>query len=1123
MILYSKPSKLGSDDDLVAYLRNLERPLNEACQTVRQAYQTHKQQRSPPPTDSSSSFRKRSRSDHNDTNSTHDDKSNSSSLSVFSVMDDDTRALVLRVYNEIHHREASLATHKKCSFVIEWVLYLSNAVQLIRFGEVCIPYLSFMTSNRYGSHVLQTWLSLVYEYLNGIRDIEELTEEDLESPEMINFTSPNTFMDHNQNNETLNPIQIQHAKNLHNKQEIISALSRTVILWLCILSPYLHSIIYDTSGTHILRSLIGILTGIPTHSLNIVLNNNPTNYTSNYGNNGDQHDITNKPNPSHTKTPRTDDSQITTTIANTHSQSYYQQLPTDVTNTFREAYIRLVHQICNLGNNVTSNTNDTAVSSSSSSSSSSHRTTTNNSNNNTSNIIAPIQIQSRIGNLAIEIPTELIPPNINPNLPSHIEHSPLSSNEELGAMGCDLSASPTIQLLLIGCTDTVAPQTQKYLCYRLINWDYTNVLTKADISGATDLRLNRTIDGDKKKKKKDKKDKSEDDDTEETRNNNVTNTDDSSSSTTTHWLERLCTHNIGSRVVELIIRYCDSTLFTSLMTMYFYGRIAYLAINSAVCHFIIQRLLISAPNKEIVENILKELIPYVGTLYSKKKEGVIWHLVGAAAGSGKINSDSSNSSSGSNHFQQGTLNFANYKQGVSPELQKQLLYTLTACAVVGPISISAPLPDIPEGSNIHPGKKLSRKERDMEADRLNRIEKLAIQTLKPNDSRLIQWILDYQGVRTKAIANDSGLDINSINNETQTNDTTATTSLSSSSSSPSVGCVSSIGVYTLSYLLRFQPDLTRLVIDSVVSVPSTHFITLCMDPSMSRYIIEPLIELPDGPNSSTNNSNEELSTVNSSNNNSTLLYSTELNWVKNKFFSLLKNYFTTLACSRFGGWVITKLFNNIDVKRKSTLVNEIMNDERKITGSGPGGKTFIRTVKLDYFRSNKAGWEASWVRIAQKQNDLADLLSDTATATTLSSNNNKDKPKDKTDSTPFIKNTSSSSRKDIGSPLSKRLEQEKIEKEGTKKKKEVPSSSVSSSSDSDSDDNKEHSTKTQKVDGSKDKSNRSNHRNATTETTMVMTKPTTEHTLVNMENVQKNKKLAPYMEQLGFSLFHKKK
>ena len=81
---------------------------------------------------------------------------------------DDKMILVNNVFEEIAKQEAALSTDKMSSSIIEKVLKHGSDKQLVQFGLGLRGYFLFLASNRYSSHVIQTFLS-VFERFGATR------------------------------------------------------------------------------------------------------------------------------------------------------------------------------------------------------------------------------------------------------------------------------------------------------------------------------------------------------------------------------------------------------------------------------------------------------------------------------------------------------------------------------------------------------------------------------------------------------------------------------------------------------------------------------------------------------------------------------------------------------------------------------------------------------------------------------------------------------------------------------------------------------------------------------------------------------------------------------------------
>ena len=124
---FKKPGKLAGDDDLVAYFLGLTLPLGDGLARVRAAAGAGAAG-SPPPS--------------------------------FASLGEEERLLAFGAHREARGRHASLASHKKCSAVVEALLQASTASQVVLFWQALAPYGPYLACNRFSSHVLQTLLGL---------------------------------------------------------------------------------------------------------------------------------------------------------------------------------------------------------------------------------------------------------------------------------------------------------------------------------------------------------------------------------------------------------------------------------------------------------------------------------------------------------------------------------------------------------------------------------------------------------------------------------------------------------------------------------------------------------------------------------------------------------------------------------------------------------------------------------------------------------------------------------------------------------------------------------------------------------------------------------------------------
>jgi nucleolar protein 9 len=219
---FKKPHKLSgavpADEDLVAYFRALEVPLSDALARVRGLAPALGAPTAPAPLQS-----------------------------VAALQEEEPLLLVAGAHREARGRHASLASHKKCSRVVESLLRASAAAQLLRFWEGLAPYAPYLCCNRYSSHVLQTLLSLAHAYLCGARAVEAGGGEGEAAGEGGGGGGGEEA--------AVAPEELR-ARLLGAACELLEALL-----------PHLLQLLYDESATHVLRSLAALLSGAAPEAL----------------------------------------------------------------------------------------------------------------------------------------------------------------------------------------------------------------------------------------------------------------------------------------------------------------------------------------------------------------------------------------------------------------------------------------------------------------------------------------------------------------------------------------------------------------------------------------------------------------------------------------------------------------------------------------------------------------------------------------------------------------------------------------------------------------------------------------------------------------------------------------
>ena len=107
--------------------------------------------------------------------------------SLESGIDGDERAALVRnVLEEIHQSEASLASHKRCSFVLESLLTLTESPgALVMFLKHLQPYYGWLVYNRFSSHVVESLFSRIAFVLGDEGSYESVEGEEDEVEKLV--------------------------------------------------------------------------------------------------------------------------------------------------------------------------------------------------------------------------------------------------------------------------------------------------------------------------------------------------------------------------------------------------------------------------------------------------------------------------------------------------------------------------------------------------------------------------------------------------------------------------------------------------------------------------------------------------------------------------------------------------------------------------------------------------------------------------------------------------------------------------------------------------------------------------------------------------------------------------
>ena len=211
-LFHRKPRKL--DDDMVEYMKQLEIPLTN---------ETKKRQQQVAATSAGGA----------------EEKQGSSHQTAYDDEHMDVSVLARNLLQQLKNKEASAATHRRCSVVLEKLLRLAKPELVAGFLTRIQNYTQFSATNRYASHVLQTALHKLGEYF-----AEEIT-------------SPTQ----NQGEEDQEDLKLERELNADPEQAIISFAKS--------MKPHFVDYLFGLCSTHVVRALMSVLVGatVPTGSL----------------------------------------------------------------------------------------------------------------------------------------------------------------------------------------------------------------------------------------------------------------------------------------------------------------------------------------------------------------------------------------------------------------------------------------------------------------------------------------------------------------------------------------------------------------------------------------------------------------------------------------------------------------------------------------------------------------------------------------------------------------------------------------------------------------------------------------------------------------------------------------
>jgi len=393
--------------------------------------------------------------------------------------------------------------------------------------------------------------------------------------------------------------------------------------------------------------------------------------------------------------------------------------------------------------------------------------------------------------------------------------------------------------------------------------------------------------------------------------------------------------------VEAALSYGDARLRSALAKKSFSSRLVHLSLHP-YANFVVQRLigtLCKSRQTAPLELVLAELIPHTEVLMAAHKEGVVLAMVRAVTAAVESRDGGGDPPpSGLTQYQDSLFMHlaAISSRGGGVASLRSLLSKSDALLLASASSgKTLELSKIfsPTWTNNKSGSTMGA---EGEEEVLNhQLRTLASESLKPKNPSFARWWLNIHFARC-------GWSSKSGDAEDDRAAPRTTSSSTPSNSNKSLALtplsLSPLGASILASTLRFKPVHAKRVVDSLLALPHEELVSLSGDPFGSRHLLEPLIESPP----------------------------VELASFPIKLAAALKGSFVTLSAGRFSVWVVSKLFTALDPRRKAAIAGEVSDGERAISGT-PGGKTLVKNMRLEHFRSNVEGWQASWAKDATKR------------------------------------------------------------------------------------------------------------------------------------------------------------
>lgn len=168
-----------------------------------------------------------------------------------SVEESERSIFIENLLKEISQRFASVISNRNVSYFIEKVCYLCDMKQLIEIMNHCIEYSLFLSLNRYSSHILQVCLLVSFFVVVLLLFV------------CFSFSSSILSITHSLQQAIISRLCYLIKHNEVEDDHDMSSLETAILSFVQPLLESFKLIANDISGSHVLRSVMCLLSGLP--------------------------------------------------------------------------------------------------------------------------------------------------------------------------------------------------------------------------------------------------------------------------------------------------------------------------------------------------------------------------------------------------------------------------------------------------------------------------------------------------------------------------------------------------------------------------------------------------------------------------------------------------------------------------------------------------------------------------------------------------------------------------------------------------------------------------------------------------------------------------------------------